>query len=199
MGDITFSVTNRKEPITYHKQNNTATISMVANHTDMYKATKTGVIEGDGVSLTISEDARKELEEKYEEFLKKQEDANKLFAAQCDVKAGEDKAEALESELKNQARAMETARRIAKGGIVPKKDEQELMKYSSQMYQMAKQSALLAEQHKKYKKSLYEDDEVSREPEDEVSEPELFDVAMEVPIEELEGSSEINSESGISY
>lgn len=55
---------------------------------------------------------------------------------------------------------MEIARRIARGDKVPLKDEKKLMEYSSELYQMAKMSAMINEgkKHKKHK-SLFEDEE----------------------------------------
>lgn len=194
MSEITFNVAHRQEPIAYNKQSNTTSVSMVAAHTNMYNAYTTGRIEGDGVSLTISDEAREKLEEMYNKFLKMQENANKMYAAKCDEQAGKSQAEAVEKQLMNQSKAIETARRISKGGTVPPKDEQELMNFSKEMYTMAKQSAMLAKEHKKYEKSLYEDEE---EPQnfDEDIENEKYDVIMEVPNEMIE-SGEVSIDVG---
>lgn len=57
-------------------------------------------------------------------------------------------------------KAMEVARRIARGDKVPPRDEKKLMEYSADLYQMAKSAALLSagKKHKKHK-SLYKDEE----------------------------------------
>ena len=62
------------------------------------------------------------------------------------------------------------------------------------MYQMAKQAALFAKEHKKYKESLCEDEE---EPQsvDENIENEKYDVIMEVPNEMIE-SGEVSIDVG---
>lgn len=194
MSEITFNVAHRQEPIVYNRQSNTTSVSMVAANTNMYNAYTTGRIEGDGVSLTISDEAKEKLEDTYNMFMKMQEDANKIYNAKMDEQAGKSKAEALEAQLKNEAKAMEIARRIAKGGTVPSKDEHMLMDYSSEMYQMAKQAALFAKEHKKYKESLCEDEE---EPQsvDENIENEKYDVIMEVPNEMIE-SGEVSIDVG---
>lgn len=191
MSGISFNVSHRNDNlISSGKSENTTSVSLLGTHTNIYDAIQTGKVEGDGVSLTISDNARKELEEKYDQFLKMQEQANKIWAAKVDEQAGKSQAEAIDEEMKSQSKAMETARRIAKGGRVPIKDEQKLMEYSSQMYQMAKQAAMFAKEHKKYKKSLYENEE---EPEsfDEEIENEKYDVVMEVPNEMIESGEAV--------
>jgi hypothetical protein len=63
----------------------------------------------------------------------------------------------------DEAKALETARRIASGGKVPAEDEKKLIEYSPDLYAMAKMQAIMAEQkeHKKYD-SLYKDDEKNK-------------------------------------
>lgn len=58
------------------------------------------------------------------------------------------------------AKAMEIARRIARGDIVPLKDEKKLIEFSADLYQVAKASAAInaEKKHKKYD-SLYDDEE----------------------------------------
>ena len=80
---------------------------------------------------------------------------------------------------------MEIARRIAKGGRVPPKDEQTLLDFSSDLYQMAKQSAMLAKKHKKYKKALTEDEKKAEgasmsEDRELASGPERYEIMMEI-------------------
>ena len=72
MSEITFNVAHRQEPIVYNKQSNTTSVSMVAANTNMYNAYPTGRIEGDGVSLTISDEAKEKLEDTYNMFMKMQ-------------------------------------------------------------------------------------------------------------------------------
>ena len=81
---------------------------------------------------------------------------------------------------------MEIARRIAKGGHVPPKDEQTLLDYSSDLYQMAKQAGMLAKKHKKYKKALTEDEKKTEgrsmsENGGQAAGPERYEIVMEIP------------------
>lgn len=60
------------------------------------------------------------------------------------------------------AKIMETARRIAKGDIVPRYDEQKLMEYNFELYQTVKAAAVLSKhREREIHKSLYEDEEQS--------------------------------------
>lgn len=94
--------------------------------------------EGDyaGVSLNVSDEALKLFQQQLEST-KEQEDSDD-----------------------DMAKMMEIARRIAQGGKVPPLDEKKLMEYSSEMYQMAKQAAMMSQnkEHKQYE-SLFEDEE----------------------------------------
>lgn len=199
MSEISFSVGHRQNENIYTGKgnSNTTSVSLVKSHADIYKAVTTGQLEGDGVSLTISDEAREKLSEMYDKFMKMQEEANKVYAAKCDEEAGKSQAEAMEKQMEEQSKAMEIARRIAKGGIVPPQDEKKLMEFSSEMYQMAKNMAMMAKEHKKYKDSLYEDEEAPEEHTEEF-ENEKFDVIMDVPNEMIE-SGEVNIDIGNSF
>ncbi len=81
------------------------------------------------------------------------------------------------------AKILEVARRISKGGKVPPYDEKKLMEFSSEMYQAAKNAAMLHEMEEEEYDSLWEEEE---EPDDgkkrdlkkEISEKEL---SIELP------------------
>lgn len=84
------------------------------------------------------------------------------------------------------AKAMEIARRIARGDIVPLKDEKKLIEFSADLYQVAKASAAVnaGKKHKKYD-SLYEEEDDSMrdkmralEQEDEMAAAEVASTAM---------------------
>lgn len=72
-----------------------------------------------------------------------------------------------EEYVKDVGKIMTIFRRIANGDIVPWRDEKKLMEYSSEMYQMAKNAAMLAEndEPKKYK-SVDEEEEEQRRGQD---------------------------------
>ena len=66
--------------------------------------------------------------------------------------------EAMKKSTDDMLKALEIARRIAKGGRVPPEDEQFLLQYSQTMYMTAKMQAMMAEEHEEYD-SLLEDEE----------------------------------------
>lgn len=70
--------------------------------------------------------------------------------------------EALKKGTDDMLKALEIAKRIAKGGRVPPQDEQFLLQYSQTMYMTAKMQAMMAEEHEEYD-SLLEDGEEKTE------------------------------------
>ena len=65
------------------------------------------------------------------------------------------------------SKAMEVARRIMKGGIVPAKDEKKLMEFSMELYQAAKNIGSMVQQREREKyKSLWKDEEENSTPQD---------------------------------
>lgn len=79
---------------------------------------------------------------------------------QRQLQEGKESADAMGKATADYAKIMEIARRIARGDKVPAKDEKKLMEFDSELYQMAKMSAMMNERkkHKKHK-SLFEDEE----------------------------------------
>lgn len=93
--------------------------------------------------------------------------------------------------IDNQAKALETARRIAKGGKVPSTDEKKLMEYSKELYMMAKQQAMMAKKHKQYK-SLYKDEKDTKE-----LEKQRLEASDTIELSaDTEANAEMNTESG---
>lgn len=93
---------------------------------------------------------------------------NKTFLqnAESAKRAGE--AEAKKAE--EYSKCLEVARRISRGDKVPLKDEQKLMEFNSEMYQMAKIMASVAQNEKiKKHKSLWKDED-EEQPEKSVDE-----------------------------
>ncbi len=67
--------------------------------------------------------------------------------------------EAQEEGIGDLARAMEIARRILDGDIVPAQDEKFLMEFNSEMYMRVKSMAKLKEEPEKYDSLLEEEEE----------------------------------------
>ena len=145
-------------------------------------AMEDGYIEVDGVKLTVSEEAKKELEKKYNQWHEQQEKLNEIAMANNNAKWARQTGEAYQYAMKNQAAALEIARRISKGGKVPASDERKLMEYDDKLYQMAKQAYMMAKEHKKHKDSLF--DQIEKpEIDGSMEEPELLDLELEIPSE----------------
>ena len=124
---------------------------MITNHMDIQKAINEGELTVDGVTLELSEEVRNAIREADEKRFKDCEMINEYNAAVQNANTAKQQGDVMKEIVDEQAKALEIARRIAKGGQVPLKDEQLLMDYSSELYQMAKQQAMLANEHEKYK------------------------------------------------
>ena len=167
------------------QEQQTKKVSLTADYTKYVHAVRDGYIEEDGVRISISDEAREALEKLRDQWQELQDEMNAKWILQMDQQAAERSSKSMQERTKDQARAMEIARRIAKGGRVPPKDEQTLLDYSSDLYQMAKQSGMLAKKHKKYKKALTEDEKKAEEksmPEDggQAAGPERYEIVMEI-------------------
>lgn len=115
-------------------------------------------VESAGATLEISEDGRARQSDSL--YQKQQEDAQ--WVQRWAQEMYKQRAEAADKNSKafdDVAKAMEIARRIARGDIVPLKDEKKLIEFSADLYQVAKASAALnaKKKHKKYD-SLYEEE-----------------------------------------
>lgn len=98
--------------------------------------------------------------EKYDEYHGFMEQIMNTHMLLFNAEATKQQGEAMEEAAVDLAKIMETARRIADGGIVPAKDEKKLMEYNMELYLSSKNIAMLKELEKREKyKSLWEDDE----------------------------------------
>ena len=101
------------------------------------------------------------------------------------AEASKQQSDAMAEKAEEDAKCMEIMRRIAHGDKVPPYDEQKLLNFNAEMYQMAKNLALLADMEKREEHdSLWDDDEEA--PADEMSASETVDnmeCSMEMPAE----------------
>lgn len=91
--------------------------------------------------------------------------------------------ESMAKKTEEQAKCMEIARRIARGDKVPPKDEQKLLEFNSDIYQMSKNMAALAknEKHKKHD-SLWKKEDENQNNEPSASEVvDNMECSMEIP------------------
>lgn len=124
------------------------------------QAISTGKVEVDGVSVELSEEVMQVLKDAREKWSRERAAEAQRYMMEYSSYAAKRQSEMSEDINADMAKALETARRIARGDIVPAKDERKLMEYDHDLYQMAKNAAMLhwMEKHKKHK-SLYKDDE----------------------------------------
>lgn len=186
-------IREKNDRVVQSNSDNTTKIKLSGDGFKQYvSAIQDGVIEHEGVKISISDEAKAALLEMREKYQKQQEALNALAAEENNAKWAKQTADAMDYEFKNQAAAIEIARRIAKGGKVPASDEQKLLEMNPDMYQMAKQQALMAHHHKKHKDSLF--DKIEK-PENDNSpvEPEQVEMMLEVPNEVIEEGGAIET------
>lgn len=136
---------------------------MLTEYTDVLTAVNKGKLTVEGVTLELSDAVRNAIKEASDQQFKDSQTVSMMNATIHNANVAKQQGSALESAVKDQARALEIARRISKGGKVPPQDEWMLMKYSPQMYQMAKMAAMMAEEHKKYDSVLDGDSKEDKE------------------------------------
>ena len=118
-------------------------------------------VEASGVTLEISEGGKAKQSDNQNQ--KQQDDAQWLQKwAQEMYKQQAEAADKNSKAFDDVAKAMEIARRIARGDVVPLKDEKKLIEFSADLYQVAKASAAINanKKHKKYD-SLYDEEDDS--------------------------------------
>jgi hypothetical protein len=151
-----------------------------------------GYITIDGVRIDLSDDVKNSLLETDKRAQADREQAFEAYYNQYNMEVAKQQGEVYQKQAQDEAKALETARRIAKGGKVPSVDEQKLMEYSPELYEMAKMQAMMAKRHEKYD-SLYEDEENSKnESEANNSTFKSYETTMSVSMEDSPQIQEIS-------
>ena len=128
------------------------------NSAEVNRVIENGIIEVDGgVTLTLSEEAMEKLKETAKNADKSNEAAAEAHFMEFNAAVAKQQGEAMGKAAEDEAKMFEIARRIAKGGVVPAKDEKALAEYNIDLYQMSKQAGAMAKEHEKYKKALTEE------------------------------------------
>ncbi len=129
-----------------------------SNTAELNRVIENGSIEVDGgVTLTLSEEAMEKLKETAKNADKSNEAAAEAHFMEFNAAVTKQQGEAMGKAAEDEAKMFEIARRIAKGGVVPAKDEKALAEYNIDLYQMSKQAGAMAKEHEKYKKALTEE------------------------------------------
>lgn len=157
----------------------------ITSHSDIATAIDKGTLTVGGVTLELSEEVRNAIKEARDRQQQKNENAGMLDMLEREMENARKSSEAAEEATDKQIKALEIARRIAKGGRVPMKDEKLLLEYNPDLYKMAKNMAIMAKEHKKYK-SLVKDEEdkndMLREPRDDKESSTRYQVQIEVSL-----------------
>lgn len=156
------------------------------------------IIQKGNDTFVLTDEAKKQMEKDKKYFYLKDE-------AETAFENSKKEADAKENSLKNELAMMKIFRRIAKGDVVPPKDEEALMKYNNGLYMAAKNLAMMVKnRHRKKHKSVI--DELEKEAKEKAEKEQTqsgdteevnFDEAAQNLIEsigEIDGSSDISCE-----
>ena len=119
-------------------------------------AIQSGSINIDGDTFELSDEVRKAMKEAFDKSMEENARINEMNAAAHNMVVAEQQGDAMKETMENQAKAIEIAGRIAKGGQVPPGDEAFLLENNPDMYKLAKLSAMQAKEHEKYETVLEE-------------------------------------------
>ena len=131
---------------------------MTLNAGNVYTAIHEGWLEVDGERLSLSKDAVDEIETLWKQVEELNEAVRLGSEMRQNAYAAQQQAEAAGEQAKAMSKAMAIFGRMAKGGVVPGKDEKFLMDFDPTLYKIAKMMQVMAEEHDKYD-SLLKDEE----------------------------------------
>lgn len=80
----------------------------------------------------------------------------------ANMEVAKQQGDVMEEAAKDMAKCLEIARRISRGDKVPAQDEKKLMDFNMEIYQIAKNMAVMNKKHKEWE-SLWEDEEEKQE------------------------------------
>lgn len=160
---------------------------------------------GNGVSLELSDEYLKrftELQERIDTLtdqIKKNEksldDVIEMEVGIANSEVAKQQGDAMEEAAEDMAKCLEIARRISRGDKVPAQDEKKLMDFNMEIYQIAKNMAVM-NMNKKHKEweSLWEDEEEKQEYADpmETAANTEIDIAMPEEMDAATQSQEIS-------
>ena len=125
---------------------------------DVLTAEKEGFISRNGERYDVSPELAAGIRQAYDAAVAKNQAIQMRNMIAQSAENAKKQTEAIKKSGDDMLKAIQIARRIAKGGRVPPEDEQFLLEYSQTMYMTAKMQAMMAEEHEEYD-SLLEDEE----------------------------------------
>ena len=133
------------------------------NYGDVLSAEKEGYISRNGERYEVSPELAAGIRQAYDAAAAKNQAVQMRNMIAQSAENAKKQTEALKKSGDDMLKAIQIARRIAKGGRVPPEDEQFLMQYSQTMYMSAKMQAMMAKEHDKYDSLLEDEEETSSE------------------------------------
>ena len=138
---------------------------------DRKKALEDGKIEMSDEEVTALGKAIDRIEKSCDSASKFMEGFNAQKSFLMEAESSKRQGDAMAKQAEEYSKCLEVARRIARGDKVPPKDEQKLLEFNSEMYQMAKNMAAIAQNEKvKQHKTLWKDEDEDQQPEKTVDE-----------------------------
>ena len=156
---VELSATSGKDTLQITKGSTDNTF--VIHFTDSAQVSRTiarGYIVVNGTKILLSDEVKDRMERTDAQAQKDRENAFAMHFFEQNMAVAKQQSEATKEMATDVAKIFEIASRISRGGKVPPQDEKKLMEYSSELYIMAKNAAMMAKKHEKYD-SLYEDEE----------------------------------------
>lgn len=129
---------------------------VVVESGDTLNAIQSGSINIDGDTFELSDEVRKAIKEAFDKSMEENAKINEMNAAAHNMVVAEQQGDVMKSVMEDQAKAIEIANIISKGGQVPPGDEAFLLENNPDMYKLAKLSAMQAKEHEKYETVLEE-------------------------------------------
>jgi hypothetical protein len=129
---------------------------VVVESGDTLNAIQSGSINIDGDTFELSDEVRKAIKEAFDKSMEENAKINEMNAAVHNMVVAEQQGDVMKSVMEDQAKAIEIANIIAKGGQVPPGDEALLLENNPDMYKLAKLAAMHAQEHEKHKTVLEE-------------------------------------------
>jgi hypothetical protein len=158
-----------------------------------------------GVTLELSEEYQKryqELQERIdalsEQIEQNQKGLDNIIEMETGIfnaEASKQQGDAMKEAAENMTKCLEIARRISKGDKVPASDEQKLMEFNMEIYQMAKNMAVM-NANKKHKEwdSLWDDEEDDKENPDPQEVADNTEMRIDAPVGDAAVAAETDAE-----
>ena len=170
---------------------------VVVESGDTLNAIQSGSINIDGDTFELSDEVRKAIKEAFDKSMEENAKINEMNAAAHNMVVAEQQGDVMKSVMEDQAKAIEIANIIAKGGQVPPGDEAFLLENNPDMYKLAKLSAMQAKEHEKYETVLEEKEQKEYDYEkghDNTMHRVAVDISTGESVTEITGVSEVSVE-----